>query len=225
MLVFIKDKVISGEAFNNAEKIYENKQKQNKIKEAIPRAWYKLINESNEELIKLISETTENISGYYPQIEEIEEFLGGYLQNERPVPNTTKINNNINPKKEIEYIIKGNTVQKIISFKLKDNNVSVKSWRELLLKTCEIILATVGQLDLQKVLKLEVKKRPYFSKDPTLLRSAEKIKNTDIYVETNLSANSKVQLSKIVISLFGYQDKDLIIVSEYFLLFYLKFLL
>lgn len=209
-----KDKVVSGEAFNNAEKIYENKQKQTKIKEAIPSAWYKLINESNEELIKLISETTEKISGYYPQIEEIEDFLSHYLQNERPqiINKKTSINNQ---KKETStYIRKGYTGQKIISFKLKESKVLVKSWRELLLKLCELILASVGQLDFQKVLQLEGTKRPYFSKDPNALRTPEKIKNTDIYVETNLSANSIVQLGKIIISLFGYEDKDLLIVSE-----------
>jgi len=209
-----KDKVISGEAFNNAEKIYENKQKQNKIKEAIPRAWYELINESNEELIKLISETTEKISGYYPQIEEIEDFLGKYLQKEYPRPRTKEINDNTQKKEPSTYIRKGYTGQKIVSFKFKGNNVLVKSWRELLLSLCEIILANVGQIDFQKVLQLEGSKRPYFSKDPNELREPKKIKNTDIYVGTNLSANSIVQLAKIVISLFGYEDKDLIIVSE-----------
>jgi len=209
-----KDKVISGEAFNNAERIYENKQKQTKIKEAIPRAWYTLLNESNEELIKLIGETTEIISGYYPEIEEIEEFLGNYLQKERIIHNPKKIMNNKQKKENTAYIRKGYTGQKIVSFRFENHNFLVKSWRELLLSICEIMFSKVGLINFQKVLQLEGKKRPYFSKDPNALRTPEKIKNTDIYIETNLSANSIVQLSKIVISLFGYEDKDLIIVSE-----------
>jgi len=208
-----KDKVISGEAFTNAEKVYENKQKQTKIKEAIPKAWYKLINESNEDLIKLISETTENLSGYYPQIEEIEEFLGNYLTKDIPLHNNKKIITS--PKKEkTTYVRKGYTGQKIVSFKFKGNNIVVKSWKELLLGLCDVLLAEVGHIEFQKVLQLEGTKRPYFSKDPNPLREPKKINNTDIYVETNLSANSIVQLSKIVISLFGYQDNDLTIISE-----------
>jgi len=207
-----KDKVISGEAFTNAEKVYENKQKQTKIKEAIPKAWYKLINESNEDLIKLISETTENLSGYYPQIEEIEEFLGNYLKKDIPLHNNKIITST--KKEKNTYVRKGYTGQKIVSFKFKGSNIVVKSWKELLLGLCDILLAEIGHIDFQKVLQLEGTKRPYFSKDPNSLREPKKIKNTDIYVETNLSANSIVQLSKIVISLFGYQDNDLTIISE-----------
>jgi len=208
-----KDKVISGEAFTNAEKVYENKQKQTKIKEAIPKAWYKLINESNEDLIKLISETTENLSGYYPQIEEIEEFLGNYLIKDIPLHNNKKIITSTKKEKNT-YVRKGYTGQKIVSFKFKGSNIVVKSWKELLLGLCDILLAEIGHIEFQKVLQLEGTKRPYFSKDPNSLREPKKIKNTDVYVETNLSANSIVQLSKIVISLFGYQDNDLTIISE-----------
>lgn len=46
---------------------------------------------------------------------------------------------------------------------------------------------------------------------PSELREPEKIKDTDIYVETNLSANSIVSLSKKVIKLFGYDENELII--------------
>lgn len=219
-----KDKVISGEAFNNAEKIYENRQKKNKIKKAIPNAWYKLINESNEDLIRLISETTESISGYRPQIEEVEDFLGECIKKipeeistksgDRLHKKTRKTANNGKEKKDRVPIRKGYTGKKIVSFKFMDKNINVKSWRDLLLNLCEILVSTKGQLNFEKVLKLEGRKRPYFSKNPNLLRVPERIKDTDIYVETNLSSNSIVQLSKIVISLFEYEDKDLEIISE-----------
>ena len=66
-----------------------------------------------------------------------------------------------------------------------------------------------GQSD--KVLNLKGRKRPYFTRNPNELRSPERINNTDIYVETNLSANSIVKLSKSIISIFGYEEEDLFI--------------
>jgi len=53
------------------------------------------------------------------------------------------------------------------------------------------------------------RKRPYFTRNPNELRNPKRINNTDIYIETNLSANSIVKLSKSIISLFGYKENDL----------------
>jgi hypothetical protein len=54
-------------------------------------------------------------------------------------------------------------------------------------------------------------KRPYFSKNPNELREPREIKDSGIYVETNLSANNIVKFSFEIISLFSYSEKDLVI--------------
>ena len=59
------------------------------------------------------------------------------------------------------------------------------------------------------VFNLRGRKRPYFTRNPNELRSPERINNTDIYVETNLSANSIVKLFKSIIALFGYKENNL----------------
>ena len=56
------------------------------------------------------------------------------------------------------------------------------------------------------MLLLKGRKRPYFTKNANELRLPEKIRGTDIFVETNLSANSIVSLCEDVLSLFGYKD-------------------
>ena len=61
----------------------------------------------------------------------------------------------------------------------------------------------------ESVLNLSGRQKPFFSKNPSDLRSAEKIGSTDIYAETNLSSDSMVRLSKNLLSLFGYQESDL----------------
>jgi hypothetical protein len=60
--------------------------------------------------------------------------------------------------------------------------------------------------DFDKVLSLKGRKRPYFTKSSDELRNPEKIKGTDIFVETNLSSNAIVNLCEEVSSLFGYKD-------------------
>lgn len=61
----------------------------------------------------------------------------------------------------------------------------------------------------EKVLTLRGRKRPYFSKNPKELRTPERIKSTDLYVETHLSADSIVKLSRKIIAVFGHGKDDL----------------
>jgi hypothetical protein len=60
-----------------------------------------------------------------------------------------------------------------------------------------------------QVLSLVGRKRPYFTKNPNELRAPEKINDTDIFVEINVSANQIVRLAKSMVSLFGYSKDDL----------------
>ena len=78
---------------------------------------------------------------------------------------------------------------------------------------CDVLSKTQGK-DFQQVLNLVGRKRPYFSPDENLLRVGQKIEGTNIFFETNLSANSIVKLSYDVISLFGYSKKDLQISAD-----------
>ncbi|MEK0351073.1 MAG: hypothetical protein QQN60_07595, partial [Nitrosopumilus sp.] len=63
-------------------------------------------------------------------------------------------------------------------------------------------------------LSLVGRKRPYFTKNDSLLRNAKQIGKTSIFVETNLNANSIVKLCYDVISIFGYSKNDLRISVE-----------
>lgn len=93
-------------------------------------------------------------------------------------------------------------------FELNGVKYEVDSWRNMLLKVCDIMRTThTDQFD--KVLSLGGRKRSYFSKNPAELRSPKLVTGTDIYVETNYSANEIVKFSKDIISLFGYSRDDL----------------
>lgn len=68
----------TGKAIQNAEAIHKSRERQTKIKNALPEAWNKIVFEANELLINLISETTEKLCGYKPDIENVKKFLSEY---------------------------------------------------------------------------------------------------------------------------------------------------
>jgi len=93
---------------------------------------------------------------------------------------------------DIEYDLHENfTYKRPSGFKLNsDKIINVKNWKDLLVKTCEILF----EIDEQKFLSFEnnskfiTERRIRFSKTPSSMKSPMPIKNK-LFVETNESAN------------------------------------
>ena len=206
-----KENVISNKAIENAEKIYKSKQKQFMIRETLPEAWKKIITEPDELLVELLAETTEKLCGYKPDNEIVRKFLTEInqklsIENEEKFPAFNPKQIHYYHQSDINYAGKS-----IVAFTFLGEKYFVQSWKEMLIKITTLMFSIHSE-QFSKVLDLRGRKRPYFSKNPKELRIPEKIKNTDIYVETNLSANGIVKLSKNIIGLFGYnEEKDLFI--------------
>lgn len=97
------------------------------------------------------------------------------------------------------------------AFILAGQRYEVKSWKDVLVKTSEIIYPHHAN-DFDKVLQLMSKKKaPYFSRNPEDFKMSSQIANSDFYVNTNFSANQIVKLVKRVIRLFGYGEDSLTI--------------
>jgi hypothetical protein len=211
-----KGNVISGEAIKNGEHIYKSKQTSTLIKETLPKAWNKLIRESDELLIELLAETTEKLCGHKPDNITVEDFIHSYIKEVKksPIYITTKTEI-VPPNKTRGVLTKGNYKGKsIISFTFEGvKKYEVRSWKEMLLKVCNIMMSA-HRNNFEKVLNLVGRKRPYFTKKSGELRSPERINGTDIYVEINLSANSIVKLSENILALFGYKEDALVIETE-----------
>jgi len=207
-----KESVISGKAIENAEKIYTGKQKQYLIEKTLPKAWNKLINETDESLIELIAEVTEKLCGYKPDHDTVEKFLGSYVQEmEKMVIAGSKEEKSRKKPSFVKNAFKGGERyggKKILSFTFRGTRYEVRSWKEMLIQTCNIML-TAHRDRFEEVLNLVGRKRPYFTKNSNELRSPEIINGTDIYIEVNLGADSIAKLSRDIISLFGYTRDDL----------------
>jgi GTPase SAR1 family protein len=152
-----------------------------------------------------LANTTEKLCGYKPDSEIVKNFLSKISEipkiNDENIPTTPQ---------RISRRISDNyyTNKSIVAFTFKGKTYSVRSWIDMLITVINIMLSTHGD-KFEIVLKLAGTKRPYFSKNSNELRIPRKINNTDIYVETNLSSNSIVKISKLIIGRLGDNPDDL----------------
>jgi hypothetical protein len=94
-----------------------------------------------------------------------------------------------------------------VRFKFLGNVVEVNTWSKVLLEICEILYKMDAKLFTSFVndKNMNGKKRNYFSLTGNNIRVPKKLQSVDIYVETNLSANSIKQI--IIKMLKKYQVK------------------
>jgi hypothetical protein len=92
------------------------------------------------------------------------------------------------------------------SVTIDSESFDIDSWRDILLKTCQLVLDR-NPSDFPKVLLLKGSSRPWFSRDPDDLRDPIKVEGTDIFAETNHNANQLVLHSLHVLKLFGLEPK------------------
>ncbi len=101
------------------------------------------------------------------------------------------------------------THKKVAAFSINNKYYAVKDWKDLLLQTCDLL----AQIDAAKFNELiddpvmKGRKVSYFSRN-FVDRKNEKIKNLDIYVWTNLSANSIRNLIRKLMRKFDIKITD-----------------
>jgi hypothetical protein len=213
-----KENIISGKALKAAEEIYETRRRNLLIKEHLPKAWQKIINEPEKWLMDLVAEATKELCGYKPDKETVEAFLAKEVRTKadiermiRPEPSPSAPPPPQSPEHEKAAPARGEdfTGKSIISFTLGGKRYEVKSWKAMFLKLCDLILPKNKKDDLEVLFTLATPQREYFSKNPYEFLTGEKISGTNIYVDVNLSAGEVVELSHKMLMLFGRKESDL----------------
>ena len=69
-----KTNVETGKALKSAESIYGDKWKKKVVNEKLPEAWNKIVSEPDSLLIDLLSETTEKLCGFRPDVDAVRAF-------------------------------------------------------------------------------------------------------------------------------------------------------
>ncbi len=111
-------------------------------------------------------------------------------------------------KKPESYIDK-----EIKSYTFNGKTNPVRYWEDLLTGLCDYF-AAIHSKDFEKVLWISGEDKTYFSRYSDQLRIPEKIKGSDIYVETKLGPDEIVKTSRSLLSEFGYDAAELSITAK-----------
>jgi hypothetical protein len=223
-----RDHVAAGEHLEAAKAAYQ-RQKRKMAAEVLPEAWNNILAGPNKILVEILNEATEKICGCKAETDMIEAFLCANLDHwtlahevrdltlpsKEPVkpkelafPVASDNSSDIKTKKPEFFAGKS-----IDSFSFKGNTFSVKSWEQMLTTLCDYFAVTHAQ-DFEKVLWLYDDPNPCFSRYSDQLRIPEKIKKTNIYVETKLAPEEIVKTVGDLLTEFGYGHEDLVITTQ-----------
>lgn len=207
-----KENVGSGRAIESVEAVHRGQQKISVLKETLPKAWNKIIEEAEEFLIELINETTEKLCGFKADSQLIGEFLATHKERltiaetlpPRPAPPTRPpVPSPMGPAARESY-----TGKSVSSFSFQGSRYEVRAWKGLLMGLCGVLYAA-HPTDFERVSEIRGRKRPYFTRNAGELRIPERFQNTNIFVETNLSSDQIVKICFAMLDVFGYSRDDL----------------
>jgi hypothetical protein len=182
-------------------------QNQNVGIDTILMAWKKLTLNPPMSLIELITKETEASTMLTPSSSDVKAFI------------TTKLalrfeNEIILPKREMYtkmiYVSTGSRGRfagtQPECYQIDGKMRVVNNWREMIRDLCELV-ANENRDNFPKVLDLiRGDRREYFAKDMKYLKVWHRIGETNILVETNLSANNSKTLCDAIAKLFGYES-------------------
>ncbi|MGA2296546.1 MAG: hypothetical protein ABSG15_03260 [FCB group bacterium] len=137
-------------------------------------------------------------------IEKLNEILPS--SNTNNYKQSSQMGNRYNGANNIDYIYKT-----INSFTFEGKQYLVKTWKEMFISICELMYKRHKE-SFERILEIQGKRKRFiFTRNSKLLRYPEQIDGTNIYAETNLSANSCYRNAQNVLINFGYDPNVLLI--------------
>jgi predicted type IV restriction endonuclease len=228
-------KVVKGQFIKTAGALYQSKRKK-MAAEFLPEAWNQIISQPSKIFVELLSENTEKLCGFKVDSKAIEKFLEKHLDNWllKSTPSSAVFSPATVMETELmdldldEEVISESDEpspvpashkpesyadRTIKSFAFNGHTYPVRQWEEVLTTLCDHF-ATVRAKDFEKVLWISNDQKPYFSRYSDQLRIPEKIKHTDIYVETKLKPDEIVKAAGKLLMEFGHSKEELVINTQ-----------
>ncbi|MEK6711469.1 MAG: type I restriction endonuclease [Nitrospinota bacterium] len=207
-----KANIADGTSIKKAREIHTSNAKDRIIDQTIRRAWQQLCEEPDEMLMKVFADKIESICGHRPNEETLANFLSKSLtsQSELPKPIQSPSRRRSEHTKELPPSINDirYTHTRPLSFTFMGHKKQVSSYKEILMGISEALYRNHKE-NFDVVFNLKGRKRDYFSKDPDNMKFPQRILDTRIYVETNLSANAIMERCFDLLRLFNYSRDDL----------------
>ncbi len=224
-----KTKVAKGQSLKAAKSLYQRK-RQKLAANFLPEAWNQIISQPNKIFVELLSEQTEKLCRYKVDAKSIQKFLDKHMDKwlvknvastGAAPPSATMatdildLDDELSPKEakssatqNTAEISQSFTDKSIHSFRFNGHQYQVRGWDEVLPMLCDYFAATHSK-DFEKVLWISDDQKTCFSRYSDQLRIPEKIKKSDIYVETKMTPDQVVKTAEKLLDEFGYDRRDL----------------
>ena len=226
-----RERVANGDYLESARAVHQQ-QRRRMAAEVLPDAWNKVLAGPNKILVEILSDATEKLCGCKAEPGVVEAFLRANhgrwalpsvsaetAAAHAPAPRSDEpaepeaappappadTSADMRARKPEFFANKA-----INSFSFRGNTFPVRSWEEMLTTVCDYF-AVQHPHEFEKVLWLYDDQHPCFSRYSDQLRIPEKIKKTNIYVETKLAPEDIVKTVGDLLTEFGYGHEDLVI--------------
>jgi predicted type IV restriction endonuclease len=172
-----------------------------------------LCEEPSEDLLDLLDKAVESVTGYRTDEQRLADFLAKQAKESTvPVPLDLKKSPAILAKKQgVQFSppsdSSGYQNTRPEAFRFRGQRVQVATFKDILLKLAEILHRS-DPASFQQVLQLRGRKRIYFARDRQGMKHPRQIPGSDIYAETNMSANSIIRVCRDLLHLLNYSDDD-----------------
>jgi hypothetical protein len=225
-----KTKVARGQSLKAAKSLFQKK-RQKLAANFLPEAWNQIISQPNKIFVELLSEQTEKLCRYKVDAKSIQKFLDKHmskwlvknvagtgaappsatmatdivdLDDELSSPKPSKVSR----KKEPVELNQSFADMSIRSFRFNGHKYQVRAWDEVLPMLGDFFASTHTK-DFEKVLWISDDQKTCFSRYSDQLRIPEKIKGTDIFVETRMTPDEVVKTAHKLLEEFGFDRNDL----------------
>ena len=230
-----KTKVTKGQAQKAAKSLYQRK-RQKLAANFLPEAWNQILSQPNKIFVELLSDQTEKLCRYKVDAKSVQKFLDQHIDQwlvkkvagtGAAPPSATMATDildldderssakpeHASPKKESPETSHSFADTSIRSFRFNGSDYTVRAWDEVLPKLSDYF-AAANQKDFEKVLWISDDQKTCYSRYSDQLRMPEKIKGTDIFVETKMTPDEVVKTAKKLIEEFGFDRNDLSIDAQ-----------
>jgi hypothetical protein len=229
LMAFLSREKVDGGGHLEAAMAALQSQKRKMATEFLPAAWNKVLAGPNKILVEILSDATEKLCGCKADPGVVEGFIRQHVaqwllsdpardrepsrRQEAAIPPADPP-----PRPDKSSDIKGKKPEffagkSINSFTFQGNTFPVKSWEQMLTTLCNHFAATHTQ-KFEKVLWMYDDQQPCFSRYSDQLRIPEKIRKTNIYVETKLAPEEIVKTVGDLLTEFGHGHEELVITTQ-----------
>ncbi|MFO7709614.1 MAG: hypothetical protein R6V84_15715 [Desulfobacterales bacterium] len=229
LIAFLSREKVAGAGHIEAARIALQNRKRRMAAEILPEAWNRVVSEPNKILVEILSEATEMLCGFKPEPEAVDAFIrrhrGLWLvenaeaepepkargaKNDEPAAPPEAAGRSSDAKARKPEPFAGKTID---SFTFQGRSFPVKSWEQMLTTLCNQFAASHAQ-EFEKVLWMYDDQKPCFTRYSDQLRIPEKIRKTNIYVETKLTPEEIVKTVGDLMTEFGYSHEELVITTR-----------